>query len=547
MPSDCRMNRIPRLSGFKRYLFLLLSVTLTASVFLFAPIPARNTSQQKQSGNYSYLSGVASQNAHPSPDTVSPEQIAVPLPEIRRMPFQKKIEAESCKYEKPVTVKTEREGFSGKGYAGTLPENTDAALTVSLHIPATQHYMITVCAASDCTVQNTLSANDSTLTQFSLEPGDFTRVTFYGIFLEEGDTTLRIDTLDGGLDVDYIEIADDSSVYNLGFSLDESPCNPDASPEAQKLYGFLCDQWGKQTLTGQYAADSTNRELNLIFEMTGELPAIRFSALGTDDDRMQVEAAIDWNVYMHGVVGLMWHWNAPGSESVYADETDFNLTDALKHKEPEKVAMLTPEQAKHETEIGKLSEEAYLMLLDIDKTSAELEKLRNMRIPVLWRPLYEAGGGWYWWGASGKDAYRKLWSLVYTRMTKYHRLDNLLWLWNGQSTAYLVPDDTFDIATVDVYLQPQMEYGSRYEQFLALAGITKGKKLLGLSECSAFPDPEMMQIDRSMWSFFGRWCGDYLMDPDGNFPNTDESNIDLYNLYNSKLTLSLNDFLSFYQ
>ena len=90
-------------------------------------------------------------------------------------------------------------------------------------------------------------------------------------------------------------------------------------------------------------------------------------------------------------------------------------------------------------------------------------------------------------------------------------------------------------------------YGSRYEQFLALAGITKGKKLLGLSECSAFPDPEMMQIDHSMWSFFGRWCGDYLMDPDGNFPNTDESNIDLYNLYNSKLTLSLNDFLSFYQ
>ncbi len=110
-----------------------------------------------------------------------------------------------------------------------------------------------------------------------------------------------------------------------------------------------------------------------------------------------------------------------------------------------------------------------------------------------------------------------------------------------------MPKDTYDIASVDIYLQPDMQFGSRYEQFFALARITEGKKLLGISECGSLPDPEMMQLDQALWSFFGLWCGDYLMQPDGSLNESYYSSMDLYNLYNSKLTLSLNDFLSFYQ
>ena len=132
-------------------------------------------------------------------------------------------------------------------------------------------------------------------------------------------------------------------------------------------------------------------------------------------------------------------------------------------------------------------------------------------------------------------------------MTEYHHLDNLIWIWNGQSAAYLVPENTYDIASVDIYLQPQMQYGSRFEQFLSLKKITGGRKLLALSECSSLPDPEMMQIDRSVWSFFGLWYGDYLMNPDGTFCDTYYSSNDLYKLYNSEQALTLNDFQSLYQ
>ena len=185
-----------------------------------------------------------------------------------------------------------------------------------------------------------------------------------------------------------------------------------------------------------------------------------------------------------------------------------------------------------------------MLLTDIDSIAVSLKKLDNMNIPVLWRPLHEAGGGWYWWGADGREAYQKLWSLLWHRLTDYHRLNNLIWVWNGQSAAYLVPEQSYDIASLDVYLQPRMQFGSRYEQFISLARITNSRKLLALSECSTLPDPEMMKLDESVWSFFGLWYGDYLMNPDGSFNDSNYSSSDLYNLYNSELALSLNDFLS---
>jgi mannan endo-1,4-beta-mannosidase len=269
--------------------------------------------------------------------------------------------------------------------------------------------------------------------------------------------------------------------------------------------------------------------------------------LGMGNDRTAVDSAIDWNVYMHGIVGLMWQWNAPGTDSVYAEDSDFNLDRAFRHKDVRKLAALSAEDAATAAEKGTIAPEMLMLLTDIDAMADILRPLQNMDIPVLWRPLHEAGGGWYWWGADGFMAYQKLWELLYYRMTEYHHLDNLIWLWNGQSAAYLVPENTYDIATVDIYLQPQMQYGSRYEQFLSLKKITGGRKLLALSECSALPDLEMMQLDHSVWSFFGLWYGEYLMNPDGTFRDVYYSSNDLYNLYNSEQALTLNDFRALYQ
>lgn len=489
---------------------------------------------------------------YPSNDTLADDELppfhyTVSTPEIEQKPAEWSYEAEYAVRPKGVIFSDERKGYSGMGYVTGLKPMTESAFTLPLEVHATQHYAVTLCLAAEKSVTHTIRINGEVLSPFTLAGGDgFIRVTFYGVFLEKGENTLSIDTGDGTLDVDYIELNNDSTIYDTICKPDASLCNKNAGESAKKLYTFLCEQWGRQIITGQYVPDSENRELNLIYSITGQLPAIRFGVLGTDDDLSQIDAALDWHLHHQGIVGLTWHWNAPNTNSMFAEECSFDLTRALGSTDMYQLAHLTYEEAEQQVTEGKLMPDVLLLLSDIDAIAEELIRLRNMDIPVLWRPLPEAGGGWYWWGASGADTYFDLWRLVYYRLTDLHALNNLIWVWNGQSADYIVPSYTYDIASVDVYLQHDVKFGSRYEQFLSLARITRGKKLLALSECGALPDQEMLKIDRSLWSFFGLWYGKHLMNPDGTFSDEYYSSNDLYNLYNSELTLSLNDFVSIY-
>ena len=82
--------------------------------------------------------------------------------------------------------------------------------------------------------------------------------------------------------------------------------------------------------------------------------------------------------------------------------------------------------------------EAWYLIRDIDAISEQLKILQDNNVTVLWRPLHEASGGWFWWGCRGKDAYQWLWNLMYERQTHYHKLNNLIWVWNGQDPDWYV-------------------------------------------------------------------------------------------------------------
>jgi len=471
-----------------------------------------------------------------------------PLAELHQMNISYLIDAEYTSFSEGAVVDTLRSGYHGIGYVTFLPEHTDNALQVTLTVPYTQHYAITVSAAADCNTVNAINVNGNRITEFELDDREkFTRVTIHGIFLEEGSATVSIDTIDANLDVDYIGIKSEKPPEQDSFEIAETPCNPDASPEAAELYRTIRSQWGKSTLTGQYVSDGSNRELRMIYQQTGQFPAIRFSALGSEDNRTVIDDAAEWHMNMKGIVGLMWFWNAPGTDSVYAKDSGFNLNAALRGTDPKTLALCSAEELNHAVESGMLTESARDLIRDIDDIAGQLRVLRDLHIPVLWRPLHEAGGEWYWWGSSGSVSYQMLWKLLYYRLTDYHALNNLIWIWNGQSKSYLVPESTYDIASADIYLQPGIRFGSRYEVFHSLAAMTNSRKMIAVSECGTTPETGQMILDQSVWSFFGMWYGDYLMKSDGSFSDLYYSSNDLYILYNSERTLTLNDFLSICQ
>lgn len=173
----------------------------------------------------------------------------------------------------------------------------------------------------------------------------------------------------------------------------------------------------------------------------------------------------------------------------YTDKTKFNLARAMNGRDPD----------------------GYQMLLDdIDAIAVQLKRLQDADVPVLWRPLHEASGGWFWWGASGADAYLQLYKLMYDRLTNVHGLNNLIWVWNGQDAAWYPGDEYVDIIGEDIYPGKHV-YTSQAARFIKALSYTDTRKLITLSENGCIPDPEQLVRDNIMWSYWCVWEGEFVL------------------------------------
>lgn len=154
-----------------------------------------------------------------------------------------------------------------------------------------------------------------------------------------------------------------------------------------------------------------------------------------------------------GIVTFCWHWNAPVGlydtteqpwwSGFYTEATDFNVATALQ---------------------DTTNANYTLLIRDIDAIATELKRLQEAGVPVLFRPLHEAEGGWFWWGAQGAEPAIKLWHIVYERLTEHHGLNNLVWVWNSVAADWYPGDDVVDIVSADSYTQGN--------------GVSKGSSLL---------------------------------------------------------------------
>lgn len=443
------------------------------------------------------------------------------------------------------TAQTKKK-FSGDGYVTGFSPTGSSFVLFEAEIPTNQHYDLSFSISSTRLIDCRVTVNGEEISTFkTMNDGEFTLITLYGVFLTEGTAQIELRPLAGNIKLDYMKIANNTSLSSIRYDAEGKPVNEEAGESAKELLAFLTEVYGKYTLTGQFASDETNEELELVFRTTGKYPAIRFSAMHNtgssfDSTFKDIDACAEW-YRKGGIVGLMWYWDAPSdSPSVYASETNFKLSDAVTDID---IANMTQEEIRGLFAEGKISEQCYGLILDIDNMAGQLMSLKNKGVPVLWRPLHEGSGEWFWWGASGADAYKWLWDLMYRRFTEYFMLDNLIWVWNGQSEDTLVDPATFDIASLDIYLGKDKTYGSRYEQFLALQKLVGRNKLIALSECSTLPDIDTSFRDNAVWSFFGLWYGKYLCGEDGGFSEEFTKKDDFVHVYNSDGALTLDEYI----
>lgn len=310
----------------------------------------------------------------------------------------------------------------------------------------------------------------------------------------------------GYYDVDYLELQK-TNPPKPPVTPPVKLADPNATAPARALMAYLTDIYGRFTLSGVYSYE----DAKYVQELTGKYPAIMGGDLmDYSPSRVErgtrpagtVEKLID-EARAGSIITISWHWNAP------AGLIDKELTDDRGNKFDARwykgfntnattfdvaAALANPQ-----------SEEYRLLIRDIDVISAEMKKLADAGVPVLWRPLHEAEGKWFWWGAKGPEACNQLWRLMYERMTQHHQLHNLIWVWNSIDPAWYPGDDVVDIIGVDAYTAISDPLAGPWRN---LQERLTGKKLLAITEFGKVPDVPRMHRYGAWWSYFVSWSGE---------------------------------------
>ena len=451
--------------------------------------------------------------------------------------FSKSVQAETGAVSGKAKVKSDRKGYKGKGYVTNISTEEDWSREIEL--TDSQYYDLTITVASDVPCVNGIAVNGKKLQDFSASgSGKFEKVTFKNIYIEKGKTAISVIPVDGGLDVDCLTLTASEDISKLDLTISKPALsNKDSDYNAKALYQYLCESYGKQVLLGQHDTIGTSAETDMIYKTTGKYPAIRFGdlMLATEKDSIttdtEMNIAMDW-ASKDGIVGYMWHWAAPDDKrEYYADQTDFDIKKAVTK---ENIAELSLEDIKKLQKDGKVSKECVAVVQDIDTVSEKLSTLRDEGIAVLCRPLHEASNGDFWWG-NDKEAYKWLWKLMYERQTKYHKLNNLIWVWSAQNADWYVGDEYCDVLSCDVYDDGNKD--AQVNIMLFLQSISKNKPI-AMSECGSFPDIQSIADEKAMWAFIGQWGGNYLMTDDGKLAEENNTAAELIKMYNNNLTLT---------
>ena len=281
------------------------------------------------------------------------------------------------------------------------------------------------------------------------------------------------------------------------------------TPNTKRLFEFLRSVKGRKYISGQQYLFQQELEDVVYYHVTGKLPAIRgydlmgISGLGGGYD--QIQRAKDWAVKCGGILTLCWHWYAPDD----MNEPDKNGAFYYKTTDYDRKTSFDMIRA---VEDGTPENE--FIIREIDLVAKVLKELEQEDIPVLWRPLHEANGNWFWWGNRGEEsieAYKKLWYIMFDRLMNLHGLKNLIWVWNGQAKCMAVHPNTYDIVGEDIYPETP-NHLSQIDKYNEVTSYTYGK-LATLSECGSIPDPDEMQKDGADWLWWLPWWGSFVYEP----------------------------------
>lgn len=450
--------------------------------------------------------------------------------------FLKTYEAENGKLSNDMSVISGGNASGGKS-VGKF-ENDRSYCQIKINVPSDGIYDIVIRSMGiGGPKENDIYTDGKKVGTFTSENNKFSDYTVNAVSLTKGDHNIRIIKSWGWIELDKITVKTGAKISNSTYNVTSSLVNRNATANTKKLYSFLKDSYGKYVITGQQCDGGINgNEFKAIKNLTGDYPALlgldmmdytpSRTALGASSSA--VEKAIEF-ANKGGIVTFCWHWNAP---TEYLNSTA-NSSDGwwggfyTQSSKFDIAKVMNGQDAK-----GKK-----LLDRDIKEIAKQLKRLEKAGVPVIWRPLHEGSGGWFWWGAKGSDAYKKLWKYLYKELTNTYGCNNLIWVYNGQSADWYPGDEYVDIVGEDIYpgnhvYDPQV---SRFRQAINYGSKTK---ITALTENGCIFDIDSAVSINALWSWFMTWGGEFTVNGSNYSEKYTEKSV-IKKMYASKYSLTL--------
>lgn len=223
------------------------------------------------------------------------------------------------------------------------------------------------------------------------------------------------------------------------------PSNPNASAAARAVLDYLAlmpTGDARRVLMGQHCSYPTNEFTNYVVrleQMTGHAPALL--SLQYDDQAFPLAVPIsNANAYARawwtngGVVLIKWQPRNPWTrgQPQATNHGPVDLTALIDPTNGPPAAFATNLMA-HTNYMGWLREVA-----------DGLEALRSNGVVVLWRPMSEMNGAWFWHGHENRGGWIGIWRHMHRYFSVDRGLNHLLWVYEADSGVHgLLPSDYY--------------------------------------------------------------------------------------------------------
>jgi beta-mannanase len=208
-------------------------------------------------------------------------------------------------------------------------------------------------------------------------------------------------------------------------SVNPTPADPNANATARSILNYLYalpNQSQNRLLSGQYgfyggetSAATGQEQLQEVFDDTGLWPAVTGADFQRPDRTpdQSVNEATTWLIQKWNegyLINASWHAQNPctgGSAGLESPTPPLDLDRVLP---------------------GGNCHSAWLQSLD--RVAAGLQRLEDAGAVVIWRPLHEMNGAWFWWHQNPPYKFIALWRHMFTYFTQTKGLNNLLWAYS---------------------------------------------------------------------------------------------------------------------